>query len=65
MSNVYKMFKSEDLAKALEIAVNALDKLKECLFQGGEQAVKLGVSVVAEAALNDIADILGGYPWTE
>lgn len=58
------MFKREDLAKALEVALNALDKLKYCMFQGGEQSVKLGVRVVAEAAIQDIEHILGGRPWT-
>jgi hypothetical protein len=38
----------------LEIATKALEKLKECLFQGGEQSVKLGVRVIAQAALEQI-----------
>lgn len=38
----------------LEIATKALEKLKECLFQGGEQSVKLGVRVVAQSALEQI-----------
>lgn len=40
--------------KDLEAARNALEKLKECLFQGGEQSVKLGVRVIAQAALEQI-----------
>lgn len=40
--------------KDLEIARKALEELKECRFQGGEQSVKLGVRVVAQAAIEQI-----------
>lgn len=46
--------KIEQLQKQVDIAVRALRKLKECMFQGGEQSVKLGVRVVATAALVDM-----------
>lgn len=46
--------KIEQLQKQVDIAVRALRKLKECMFQGGEQSVKLGVRVIATAALVDM-----------
>lgn len=46
--------KIEQLQKQVDIAVRALRKLKECMFQGSEQSVKLGVRVVATAALVDM-----------
>lgn len=46
--------KIEQLQKQVDIAVRALRKLKECMFQGGEQSVKLGVRVIASAALVDM-----------
>lgn len=39
----------------LEIAVDALEELKECRFQGGEQSVKLGVRVAFDLSeLNSV-----------
>lgn len=46
--------KIEQLQQQVDIAVRALRKLKECMFQGGEQSVKLGVRVIATAALVDM-----------
>lgn len=43
--------------KKLDIAIERLNRLAECACQGGEQAVKLWVSVTAAAGLTEIEQI--------
>ena len=53
-TNLHNELHISELKTKLDRAVRALRELQECRFQGGEESVKLGVRVVATAALVDM-----------
>jgi Lar family restriction alleviation protein len=47
---------------ATEVALDALNRLKDCECQGGEKSVKLFVEIIAGNAILDIRNILSSDP---